>query len=100
MPKELKSYAQRKKERWNSFFKRPSAAKRGYGSSWQRFRAWKLANYPICQYPGCERMATDVHHLTPLSEGGENSDQNTVCLCHQHHSQITIKQSGLNGRDK
>lgn len=56
----------------------------------------RLAVYQ-CEVDGCSspRFKTDlgehfveVHHLEPLSEGGPDTLENTVCLCPTHHRMI------------
>lgn len=48
-----------------------------------------LARYPVCEAPGCDAIAQDVHHIKPLSEGGTNEAGNLMSLCHSCHSRIT-----------
>jgi predicted HNH restriction endonuclease len=53
----------------------------------------KRAGYS-CEVEGCtsptfvtddgERFV-EVHHLTPLAQGGEDTIENTACLCPTHH---------------
>jgi 5-methylcytosine-specific restriction endonuclease McrA len=39
-----------------------------------------------CCYPHCrEKIALDVHHITPREEGGTNRENNLVVLCPTHH---------------
>jgi len=39
-----------------------------------------------CCYPHCvEKIALDVHHITPRGEGGTNNENNLVVLCPNHH---------------
>jgi 5-methylcytosine-specific restriction protein A len=48
--------------------KRPSAARRGYGSRWRRARAAFLAQHPLCaacRAKGCVVPATVVDHVVP-----------------------------------
>jgi 5-methylcytosine-specific restriction endonuclease McrA len=33
----------------------------------------------------CNNDATDVHHLVPKSQGGDNTPQNLISLCRFHH---------------
>lgn len=73
---------------------RASAWRRGYGGAWRRLRAMVLADSPLCAE--CERdgrvtLATDVHHKTPLREGGENTFGNLEPLCHSCHSRVTAR---------
>lgn len=39
-----------------------------------------------CCYPHCgEKIALEVHHITPREEGGTNNANNLVVLCPNHH---------------
>lgn len=47
-----------------------------------------------CEVPGCtvptfiadsDSTFCEVHHVTPLSEGGDDSIENAICLCPVHH---------------
>jgi predicted HNH restriction endonuclease len=33
---------------------------------------------------------TEVHHIEPLSEGGEDVLENVACLCPAHHREVHI----------
>ena len=79
---------------------RLSAAKRGYGRAWERLRRIKLRRQPLCQWPGCIELATDVDHIAPVRRASEvlvglNELQS---LCHAHHSLKTATQDGGFGR--
>lgn len=63
------------------------------GYSLYRTKRWKLLRKrvlyenPLCQAPGCEDIATDVDHITPLFDGGPPLDRsNLQALCKRHHS--------------
>lgn len=57
---------------------------------WQVLRRAFLFNHPLCAEPGCEQIATDVHHLVDLADGGDPYDpENLEQLCHHHHSRKT-----------
>ena len=49
---------------------------------------------PICQAKGCEHAATDVHHITPLASGGDDTLENLQALCHGCHSKVTGRMKG------
>ena len=36
-----------------------------------------------CRY--CGKKATELHHLIPISLGGDNRIENIIPLCHKHH---------------
>jgi 5-methylcytosine-specific restriction protein A len=51
-----------------------------------------LRAHPLCvQCLGRGRvtMATEVHHIVKLRDGGHDADDNLMALCHACHSAIT-----------
>jgi len=73
--------------------RRGTAAQRGYDATWQRLRRMKLAREPLCydcmEGGGWVRLATEVHHIIALRDGGQNTFANLMSLCKSHHSQRT-----------
>lgn len=72
---------------------RGTAAQRGYGGRWQRWRALFLRAHPLCaecQRAGRVRPATDVHHVVAKRAGGSDEESNLMALCHSCHSRITV----------
>ncbi|MBK8772848.1 MAG: HNH endonuclease [Rhizobiales bacterium] len=72
--------------------RRGTAARRGYGSRWQRVRMMYLQAHPLCAM--CEKsgrvsQATDVHHVEKKRDGGPDMAENLMALCHVCHSKIT-----------
>ncbi len=69
---------------------------------WQVLRRHKLDLAPICEEPGCERLATDVHHRQPVNTGGDPwAVANLEALCHEHHSRRTrMEQLGMEGKGR
>lgn len=68
--------------------KKPDATKRITGRKLQRMRAELFTRSPLCVE--CERngrvtLATQRDHITPLAEGGEDTDDNTQALCFDCH---------------
>ena len=65
---------------------RPSAWRRGYDARWRRLRLMILRRDKfvccVCGKPG----ATEVDHIKPLVEGGENDDGNLQSLCRRCHA--------------
>ncbi len=65
-----------------------------YGHIWRKVRKIFLSANPFCEM--CKRDkgiltdATEVHHIKPLSEGGNNSFDNLMPLCKSCHSRITM----------
>lgn len=39
----------------------------------------------LCQFGGCIKEATELHHIVPRHEGGTNVVGNLQGLCHTHH---------------
>ncbi|MBI4636118.1 MAG: HNH endonuclease [Candidatus Rokubacteria bacterium] len=78
---------------------RGTAAQRGYGARWRQLRLLILARDPICRDPsGCIAPSTDVDHVIPRAQGGDDREENLRGLCHRHHSRRTaIDSSGWGG---
>ena len=76
---------------------RGSAATRGYGPRWLRFRQMFLAEFPLCA--NCGRGAEEVHHLIPVSGPDDPTffdPSHVVALCKPCHSAETMRM--LNAR--
>ena len=72
--------------------RRGSAAKRGYGRTWQRLRVMILHRDPTCKIAKlCEGRApsTEVDHIIPRSRGGDDSPENLQGACQPCHSHKT-----------
>lgn len=47
-------------------------------------------DHPMCEQPGCPRLADHVDHVVPLAEGGDRYDpSNYQSLCRPHHNKKT-----------
>ena len=69
-----------------------------YGSKWRMLRKRFLAENPLCEQcktRGKYTIATEVHHIKPLSEGGTNDVGNLMPLCKSCHSRITLTTENL-----
>lgn len=80
------------------FDDRPSAAKRGYGRRWRRFRRWFLGKYPLCSdiygVHATENrvvIATQVDHIKLVEDYPELQyvEANCRSLCASCHSRRT-----------
>ena len=74
--------------------KRGSAASRGYGSHWRRLREVILQAEPLCRVclaAGVPTPASDVDHIRPLRDGGDNSRENLQALCVRCHEIKTAR---------
>lgn len=48
-----------------------------------------MAEYPVCQVPGCHRPSTDPHEPLTRARGGSIVDPiNVVVICRRHHGEI------------
>jgi len=81
---------------------RPSPSLRGYDRRWQKIRGMVLAESPLCADPHgthAERgevvLATEVHHIRPLRDGGTHRRSNLMPLCKSCHSKITARGGGV-----
>ena len=54
-------------------------------SNFQKEVCKREANY-ICQH--CGQPALDAHHIIPVENGGEDTQENLVCLCRKCHQQV------------
>lgn len=63
---------------------RASARERGYTAAWERLRKAYLNQHPLCVQ--CGAGGTDVDHILPLRDGGDNREANLQTLCHVCHS--------------
>lgn len=80
---------QQKKEKEKKYDeKRGSSYSRGYDKNWEKVRKMKLAMNPVCEL--CNKYEKlIVHHLKPISEGGEKYDFNNLqTLCAECHYKI------------
>ena len=64
-----------------------------YDADWRRFSKWFLAAHPLCNR--CQRRNAEiVHHIVPLSDGGEHCrEENSEALCRKCH--VEEHRSGL-----
>lgn len=78
-------------------YERDPATRKHYGRSWKRIRDRFLGEHPLCercQKEGRLTPAEEVHHIVPLSKGGNNSTENLMSLCKSCHSATTAKEGG------
>jgi 5-methylcytosine-specific restriction protein A len=71
--------------------------KRRYGRTWKRIRDRYIKTHPLCEECLKNKKTTpanEVHHIKPLSKGGDSSDENLMSLCSSCHSTITAKEGG------
>lgn len=82
---------------------RLSAAARGYGARWQKYRKFFLTIHPlcaICEKEGLIRVATVVDHIIPHKGNMAIfwDKTNHMALCKRHHDIKTATEDGGFGR--
>lgn len=69
----------------------------GRGKGWKRSRARIMARdmhlCQVCQRNGRATPATEVDHITPLSLGGSDDDQNLQAICEPCHKAKTEREA-------
>jgi 5-methylcytosine-specific restriction endonuclease McrA len=59
-----------------------------------RKRADHRCEVTDCEHPGFETPQglryTEVHHIVPLAEGGDDTIENVACLCAAHHREVHL----------
>lgn len=83
-------------QHYNKYQRDPETRKR-YGRSWKRIRDRYIKLHLLCEE--CEKQgiltpAQEVHHIKPLSKGGDHDIYNLMALCNSCHSKITAKDGG------
>ena len=71
---------------------------KNYGYQWRKLRKRFLDAHPLCeqcQFQGRYTLATEVHHIKPLADGGNNDESNLMALCKSCHSRITLRSENL-----
>jgi len=72
---------------------RPSSSARGYDYAWQKVRALKLEEQPLCEVclrAGRTTPACDVDHIQPIIAGGERLEMaNLQSICRRCHNRKT-----------
>jgi len=69
-------------------------------ATWKRIRARVLAEYPVCQWLGCDMPASECDHIVALAAGGTDDRANLQALCKRHHSIKTNREDGGFGRPR
>lgn len=83
-------------------YRRDPSSKRRYGRAWKRIRDRYVLQHPFCeecQKKGVLTKTEEVHHILPLSRGGNHAESNLMALCKSCHSAITAR-DGDRWRDR
>lgn len=72
-------------------YDRDPAVRRRYGRVWKRVRDAYVKEHPFCELCFEKKILVpveEVHHIKPLSEGGNHSKSNLISLCKSCHARI------------
>jgi 5-methylcytosine-specific restriction protein A len=75
---------------YNRYQRDPHTDER-YGKDWRHIRRLFLDEHPFCEMcrkDGIAKVATMVHHIKPVREGGSNDEENLMALCKSCHSRL------------
>ena len=65
------------------------------GERWMQMRSLYLQQYPLCDHcdrAGRVRLAQEVDHIVPLSQGGTDAFENLQGLCKACHAEKTAEE--------
>jgi 5-methylcytosine-specific restriction protein A len=85
-----KEHAREIQRTYDRFKRSPDHDKR-YGRAWKKIRARYVLRHPLCEMCLKEGRLTpveEVHHILPVSRGGDNSESNLMSLCQSCHTKI------------
>ena len=72
-------------------YERAADVNRKYGRAWKRIRDRHISQHPLCEEcikVGKMTPAAEVHHKTPISQGGTHARENLMSLCRSCHNKI------------
>ncbi len=88
------AHTKAEQKRYNRHDRNPES-NRCYGRAWRKIRDAFLSANPLCEMcskTGRLTPATLAHHKTTLADGGCNSFDNLMALCHECHSRLHAEQ--------
>lgn len=65
-----------------------------YGRCWKRIRDRYAAAHPLCERclkEGRYTPVEEVHHIVPISKGGDHRESNLMSLCQSCHTKIHVE---------
>lgn len=83
-------HAKQEAKRYEQYDRDPETRRR-YGRVWKRIRDAYVQQHPVCelcQQDGRLVPTEEVHHKTPLAEGGTHARENLIALCKPCHAKI------------
>ena len=79
-------------KRYEKYDRNPVASRR-YGRVWKRVRDAYVKEHPFCEECFKKKIllpVEEVHHIKPLSEGGNHNKSNLISLCKSCHARIHV----------
>lgn len=77
-------------KRYEKYDRNP-VVRRRYGRVWKRVRDAYVKEHPFCEECFKKKILVpveEVHHIKPLSEGGNHNKSNLISLCKSCHARI------------
>ena len=78
------------RDRYNRY-KRAADVNKKYGRAWKRIRDRYAQTHPLCEMCLKEGRLTpveEVHHILPISQGGDHRQSNLMSLCQSCHTKL------------
>jgi len=71
---------------------------------WKRLRKQLLSRYLLCEHRGCNRAATDVHHIVPVMHDPAGmywfDTRFLKCVCRECHTHIHSVGASVDWKDR
>ena len=80
-------------QQYNMHERSPDSNK-NYGRAWKRIRDRYAAAHPLCERclkEGRYTPVEEVHHILPVSQGGDHRESNLMSLCQSCHTKIHLE---------
>lgn len=75
-------------------YRRDSETNKRYGRAWKRIRDRYAAAHPLCERclkEGRYTPVEEVHHILPISQGGDHRESNLMSLCQSCHTKMHLE---------
>ncbi|MBR3298914.1 MAG: HNH endonuclease [Clostridia bacterium] len=85
-----KEHGKKQRDSYNRYERSPDINKK-YGRAWKRIRDRYTSKHPLCERCLEEGRLTpveEVHHIVPISKGGDHRETNLMSLCQSCHTKI------------
>lgn len=71
--------------------RRDRGSNKAYGRTWRKVRDAYRQKHPLCEKcleQGKLVPVYEVHHIVPVKQGGKNTEDNLMSLCHRCHTRL------------